>query len=179
MYRDNTLIPAEAIRLAALGTLACAPMRYADLAREVRAFASRITGPSLDILGSSIELLRYEGLVAPADEGEDDDDAVLEITETGRRELKELMYANVRGPMDGVSKLVLTLKLRFLHLLEPSERREQVDRILEMCETELARLNDLRGRYDRDPGHLVEWLAHDIGQTEARIAWLRELYERV
>lgn len=177
MYRDNTLIPAEAIRLAALGTLACAPLRYAELAREVRAFASRITGPSLDILGSSIELLRTEGLVAPASES--DDDAVLEITEAGRLELKELMYANVRSPMDGVSKLVLTLKLRFLHLLEPSERREQVDRILEMCETELARLNDLRGRYAREPGHLVDWLVHDIGQTEARIAWLRELYERV
>ena len=33
MYRDNTLIPTEAIRLAALGTLAMRPMRYGDLAR--------------------------------------------------------------------------------------------------------------------------------------------------
>ena len=35
MYKDNSLIPTEAVRLAALGMLQEAPRRYADLAAEV------------------------------------------------------------------------------------------------------------------------------------------------
>ena len=46
MYRDNTLIPTEAIRLAALGALIEGEQRYADLAREIRNFVGRIAGPS-------------------------------------------------------------------------------------------------------------------------------------
>ena len=63
MFRDNSLIPAEAIRLAALGLLAEAERRYGDLAGEIRHFTSRIVGPSLDLMGTSVELLRYEGLI--------------------------------------------------------------------------------------------------------------------
>ena len=79
MYRDNSLIPKEAIRLAALGTLARGPMSYADLSREVRQFAARIVGPSLDLLGTSIELLKFEGLIAP---GDDDIEADLVLTDS-------------------------------------------------------------------------------------------------
>ena len=67
MYRDNTLIPAEAVRLAALGSLVEGEKSYADLAREIRFFVARIVGPSLDLLGSSLELLRLEGLTAAKD----------------------------------------------------------------------------------------------------------------
>ena len=67
MYQDNTLLPREVIRMAALGTLAGRAVSYAELANEVRHFVSRIAGPSLDLMGTSIELLRYEGLVSPMD----------------------------------------------------------------------------------------------------------------
>ncbi len=74
MYRDDTLIPSEAVRLCALGILMLGRRRYAELAREVRHFTSRIAGPSLDLLGTSVELLRFEGLVRAVD---GDDDALL------------------------------------------------------------------------------------------------------
>ncbi len=45
MYRDDTLIPSEAVRLCALGILMLGRRRYAGLAREVRHFTSRIAGP--------------------------------------------------------------------------------------------------------------------------------------
>ena len=57
----------EAIRLAALGSLAGKPQRYAEVAGEVRHFVGRLIGPSLDLLGSSIELLRFEGLIEPVE----------------------------------------------------------------------------------------------------------------
>ena len=172
MYRDKTLIPAEAIRLAALGTLALAPARYSDVAREVRGFAARIAGPSLDILGSSLELLRHEGLVAAEDGGED---PRLELTAKGREALETLLTANVRSPTDGVSKLVLALKLRFLHLLPAAAQREQIAVIVEMSEQERARLADLAGQLGDNDGLLGSWLAHELAQVDGRIAWLNEV----
>src|SRR3546814_12947694 len=45
VYRDNTLIPSEAVRLLSLGMLAGRPMSYAELARSVRPFTGRVLGP--------------------------------------------------------------------------------------------------------------------------------------
>ena len=67
MYKDNSLIPSEAVRLAALGLLAKRPRVYADLARDIRHFTARIVGPSLDLLGPSLELLKIEGLIEAVD----------------------------------------------------------------------------------------------------------------
>jgi hypothetical protein len=175
MYRDNTLIPTEAIRLAALGYLAATAAPYADVAGEVRQFTSRIVGPSLDVLGTSIELLRYEGLVEPVDGAED---SPLRITEAGRRELDSLLRSNVRTPVDGINKLILALKMRYLHLLDSAAQIEQIDMLLDMSRTEFARLDDLADRYRDEAGHLHEWLDHDRGQVGARISWLEGLRDR-
>jgi hypothetical protein len=179
MYRDNTLMPKEAVRLATLGLLALQPTRYADLAVAVRHFTSRLVGPSLDLMGTSLEILRYEGLVEALDGMGMEDNALLGVTETGRREFETLMQANVRAPSsDDLNKLVITLKLRFLHLLPEGIRREQVEMLAELHETELARLLDLRRHHEREPGHLTAWLDHDIDQLMARIDWFRGLAAR-
>ncbi len=172
MYRDNTLIPSEAVRLCGLGILMFGRRRYAELAREVRHFTSRIAGPSLDLLGTSVELLRFEGLVRAVD---GDDDALLEITDQGRREFESLMRSGIRSPGSDVSKLVIALKVRFLHLLDAGARREQIELMVEMCENELARLTDLHASHAGDTGVLPAWLDHDIAQAKARLAWYRDL----
>ena len=169
MYRDNSLIPSEAVRLAALGSLAQAAKSYAALAGEVRHFAGRIVGPSL-------ELLRVEGLV----EAEDGDDAPMRITEAGRQELRRLLTAGLRGSAQAeLNKLIIALKLRFLHLLDPVEQRLQAELLAEACEKELVRLDDLRGHHAGEAGHLVDWLDHDIAQVRARLAWFREFEGRL
>jgi DNA-binding PadR family transcriptional regulator len=175
MYRDRSLIPSEAVRLAALGALVFAPKPYAELASEVRQFTARITGPSLDLVGPPIALLRVEGLIAPAD-GEDSGEAsVMHITEAGRAEFERLMGAALRPPVNDLSKLALALKLRFLHLLAPEQRGIQVEAMVEMAEQELIRLQDL-ARRERACGDVFSrWLAHEIEQAEARLAWFRRL----
>ncbi len=173
MYSDNSLLPRETLRLAALGALTLGDMRYGALAGDVRHFISRLAGPSLELMGSSIELLRHEGLVEPADD--DGDDPMLRITETGRAELRALLSATVRPPFNDLNKLVLALKMRFLHLLDEAARRDQADLLIEACRTELARLVDLRGAHQDEDGHLIDWLDHDIGLVESRLAWLEEL----
>ena len=67
MFADNTLTPKEAVRLCALGGVAAGPVCYSALAGAVRHFTARIMGPSLDLMGLSVELLRYEGLVEAID----------------------------------------------------------------------------------------------------------------
>ena len=65
MYRDNTLIPTETIRLAALGTLMERDVRYSELASEIRIFVGGMIGPSLDLLGTSLSTLLLDGERAP------------------------------------------------------------------------------------------------------------------
>lgn len=178
MYPDKSLLPREAIRLAALGLLAGAPMSYAMLASEVRHFASRIAGPSLDLMGTSIELLRHEGLVRPEDDAAGPD-ARLVLTDQGRAELDALLRSAVRAPLNDVNKLVLALKFRFLHLLVPADRSVQIAMMAEACEVELARLLDLRARHADAPGFLADWLDHDIGLVEMRLDWLRRFQGRI
>ena len=178
MYKDNSLIPTEAVRLAALGLLTEGTRSYADLADEVRHFTSRIVGPSLDLIGPPIEVLRVEGLIESAGGGAGPD-AALRITDAGRRELLRLLGANLRGPLGEFNKLVIALKLRFLALLDPEARRLQAELLSEICERELNRLNDLRRHHDGRPGHLIDWLDHDIAQVEQRLGWFRSLRARL
>jgi hypothetical protein len=174
MFADNTLTPKEAVRLCALGTLALGPTRYGALANSIRHFISRITGPSLDVMGVSIELLKYEGLVDAKDGAGMEDNAELAITEDGLRELNILLTANVRPAATEISKLVVALKFRFLHLLDIAERHAQADLLIEVTENELARLDDLRQYHSNDDGYLVGWLDHDISLLETRLQWLED-----
>jgi len=172
MYKDNSLIPTEAVRLAALGLLNEGPRSYAALADEVRHFTARIVGPSLELIGPPIEVLRVEGLVDPTGAGVD---MALRITDAGRQELARLLGANLRGPLGEFNKLVIALKLRFLHLLDAEAQKLQAELLAEICERELARLTDLRRHYADQASHLVDWLDHDIDQVRARLAWFRAL----
>jgi len=181
MYRDNTLIPAEAVRLAALGSLVEADKSYADLAREIRFFVARIVGPSLDLLGSSLELLRLEGLIVASDgtAATDSlpDESVLRVTDDGRAAFHMLMTSNVRGLANDLSRLVIALKMRFLPLLAEDDRHEQAEILAEACESELARLKDLRQNYGG--GFLAEWLDHEIAEATERRDWFTALDRRV
>lgn len=172
MFRDHSLVPAEAIRLAALGLLAESPRRYADLAAEVRFLTSRIVGPSPELMGTSLELLRYEGLVMPVD-GAGPENPELTLTANGRAALEELLRANLRAPSTDLGKLGLALKLRFLHRLPAEEQSQQIALVIAACESELARLTDLRSRHGGTANLFRDWLDHDIAQIEARIAWLK------
>ena len=173
MYRDNSLIPSETVRLAALGLLTEGGRSYADLASEVRHLSARLVGPSLDLLGPSIELLKVEELAAVDGAGQ------LAITDKGRAELLRLLKAALRGPIGEVNKLIIALKLRFLDALEPEERLIQVEMLAETFEQELARLADLRSHLAGPQGMLADWLDHDIHQVQERIDWFRTLLAKL
>ena len=174
------MLPREAVRLAALGILANSPTTYAALAAEVRNFASRIAGPSMDLMGTSIELLRHEGLIVPTDGAEDGiSDAVFNLTDAGRNELTRLLQAQIRAPLSDVSKLIVALKFRFLQFLEIEDQRTQLAMMIEACETELARYLDLRAQHYQEAGNLVGWLDQEISSIENRLSWLREFLENL
>jgi DNA-binding PadR family transcriptional regulator len=181
MYRDNTLIPSEAIRLLALGLLADGDKEYAELAREVRYFTSHVVGPSLDLVAPPLELLKVEGLIEAVEGAEATDDGTpLRITDIGRTELARLLTANLRAPFNDINKLILALKMRFLHILEPAEQRLQVEVLIEMSERELARLMELRDHLTREnSGYMAGWLEHDVAEVATRLEWFRDLDRRL
>jgi hypothetical protein len=178
MYPDHSLMPKEAVRLAALAHLAEREMSYRDLATAVRGFIARIMGPSLDLMGASIELLRYESLIAAADGPKDvagaEDSRLLRLTDPGRRELGTLLAAPVRAPYNDLNRLVVALKMRFLDLLTPEERRRQADILTAAGETELARLRDLAAEDRPGETSFNAWLAQEIALVETRLSWLRD-----
>ena len=179
MYKDNSLVPSEAVRLAALGLLAKRDHAYADLARDIRHFTARIVGPSLDLLGPSLELLKVEGLVEATDPAAPQDRQIVRITADGRAELQRLMTANLRGPMGEVNKLIVALKLHFLDQLGPEQQRQQLEMLMEVCDRELVRLNDLRSHHKNSDSPLIPWLDHEIGEAQARRDWFLKRWEAV
>lgn len=167
MFRDRSLIPAEAIRLMALGLLAEGPRAYGDLASEIRYFTSNFVGPSLDLMGSSIELLRYQGLIE-ATQGEGmADNAVMRLKPQGRAVLDELLHAQLGQGLGDTNRLALRLKLRFLALLPEAEQAVQRAHIIETLDAELARLIDFRRRHDAAPAIFRDWIERDIAALEA------------
>jgi DNA-binding PadR family transcriptional regulator len=171
MFKDNSLIPAEAIRLAALGLLAEAPRHYGDLAAEIRHFTSRIVGPSLDLMGTSLELLRYEGLIEAVDGEGMSDNAMLRLTKSGGAALAGLLKAQLRSPAGDMNRLALLMKLRFLHHLPEAERQGQLALMADSLTSERARLDELRQK--AAPGLFRDWLERDLAMVDDRIAWLR------
>ena len=182
MYPDHSLMPKEAVHLAALGILAEGARTYADLAADVRDFTSHVMGPNLDIMGTSIQLLSFEGLIAAEAAGQPGrvlpPDTLLTITEAGRAELETLLLASVRTPFNDLNKLVVALKMRLLHLLDDDQRRTQVEVITTALGGELARLASLRAKRAAESAGgdaLVRWLDHDLAQIEDSIRWFATL----
>jgi hypothetical protein len=169
MFKDHSLLPAEAVRLAALGLLAEGPRRYGDLAMEIRDFIGLAVGPSLDLMGSSIEMLRYEGLAQAQDGAGATDNAVLSLTATGTEALAKLLEAPLRKPGNDAGRLALLLKLRFFHHLATPAQAAQRARIAESLAAELIRLDDLR-RHAASAPALRDWLDRDIADLRRRIA---------
>ncbi len=176
----QTILPREAIRLAALGFVADGPRSYSSLASEVRNFTSRYIGPALELMTSSIEVLRQEGLLSLTSSNTvPGPDALLELSSEGHKTLITILSTGLQAPLNDVARLVLALKFRFLHLLPDVDRRKQLESIIYTCETDLARLVDLKSHHNQDPGYLGDWLDHDIGQTEDRLVWLKRFLTRV
>ena len=174
MYKDRSLVPTQAVRLAALGFLADGPREYGALAGMVRQFISRTVAPSIELLGPSIELLRLEGLVEAADGAAIETNPVLTITTPGREVLRDLMCAPVRATEGDLNRLVVGLKLRFLPHLSAADRASVVAGLIDAAERELDRMSDLRASSEGE-GYLGAWIDLDIAHLERRIAWLRAL----
>ncbi|NQV56078.1 MAG: hypothetical protein HQ503_09500 [Rhodospirillales bacterium] len=177
MYADNTLTPREAIRLCALGTLASGPMGYDALVFAVRHFISRITGPSLELMGESIELLKFESLIEENAGG--DGAPELSMTDQGRAVFLTLMRANLRAASGDINDLVMALKIRFIGKLPAKDQLGQAEILIEASESELARIEDLRDHHKADSPRLAEWLEIEVAMLADRLDWLMHLRAQI
>jgi hypothetical protein len=173
MYRDNSLIPLEAMRIAALGALAEGSFTYAALAADVRHFTGLIVGPTLDLMGSSIEVLRAEGLIRS--ELGDGPDAPLVLTEKGRETLLRLLQGGISPMSLTLSRLIVALKMRFLHLLPPAERTHQIELLIEHVADERDRHTAL-GAPEGSLFH--QWQSFEVEMLDRYLDWLRQFAAR-
>lgn len=171
------LLPKQVLRLCALGLLARhGRLGYADLAAGVDGFTARLTGPILEMRGSSLELLRYEGLIVPVD---DADPPTMALAPAGREEFAALMGLPLSVPMTELVKLAGVLKLRFLDLLPADRQAAELAGLVAVHRQEAARLEDLRQRVGGEPGLLGDWLALDIDLYRRRADWLADAARRL
>ena len=177
MYRDNSLIPKEAIRMAALGALIRGERSYQSISEEVRQFSARIVGPSLDLMGTSIELLKLECLIEVDESHDDNGEELLQLTPSGIIELKEYLKSTIRSGGSELNKLVVALKLRFIEILEPLERLEQLISLKAMYQSEKNRLIDLVLLKEWSGGLLPQLLDLELEVADKRIVWCDEQIE--
>jgi hypothetical protein len=124
-------------------------------------------------MGTSLELLRHEGLVEALGGAGMADNALLGITASGRAALQSLLQAHLRAPLGDHNRLSLLVKLRFMHHLPREWQEQQRALIAETLEGELARLEDLRRSHDAAPGPFRDWLDQDIALLRQRLALIR------
>lgn len=79
--------------------------------------------------------------------------------------------------MGEVNKLIVALKLHFLDQLDMDQRRQQLEMLMEVCDRELVRLNDLRSHHKDSSGALIPWLDHEIAEAQARRDWFLKLWD--
>jgi DNA-binding PadR family transcriptional regulator len=169
VFHEHALLPSQAVRLTALGLLAEGPRRYADLAREVAEFIDRILGKSLDMMGTSLELLRYDGLIEAQGGTGMMDNAEMRLTPAGREALHALLRASLRAPSIEVNRLSLALKLRFLPTLEPAQRHEQFVLMREWYAGEILRFEQLRARHGERSALFCRWLDREIALAREQL----------
>ena len=175
MQRDRALIPVEGLRLAALGILARqGPMAYASLDTLVRLFATSYGASPVDVMSSSIELLRFEGLIEIGEHEADAGSAPVVLTAWGREELERLMIAPVKVT-GAYAKLLVALKLRFFHLLGDREKKMLAEVLGDALRSERARLVNLRRHMEGEDADFLAWLDRDLARVAEELAWLGEL----
>ena len=144
---------------------------YNDIANEVRSFISRIVGPSLELMGTSIELLKLERLIETVNDHDEDDASLLQLSPSGLQELKEYLRSNLKSGGSELNKLVIALKLRFIDILDDDEKRDQLLAIRDMYYNEKRRLEDLKNQTTWLTGFLLESLELDLFVVNKRIEW--------
>jgi len=165
--------------MAALGALINSDRSYIDISTEVRQFSARIVGPSLDLLGTSIELLKLEGLIEVVENSGGDGAELLRLTKSGLQELKEYLKSTIRSGSSDLNKLVVALKLRFIEVLEPHERLDQLVGLQAMYQAERNRLQDLRKHKEWSAGLLPGLLDLELAVTDQRLSWCGKQVEKI
>lgn len=166
MYEDRTLQPAEAVKLLALGLLIAKDKSYGDLAREISYFCARVVGPSLDLLGSSLEILKLDGLVSiTGDKQGDSDQRMMQITDLGKERFLALMASSMRAPLNDINRLVLLIKLRFMELLPREQQQDQMEICLELLIKQQAWTMELAK--DHANSLLTGWLETEIANLQS------------
>lgn len=169
--RTREMGAGDFIWLAALGTAARGPARLEDICRAFDVITLGQWLPVGELVTASVaEMIRGGHLQAAPGPGQR-----LRLTARGRETLALLLAQPVGRPASVFGQVGLRLKLAFLDLAAPMERRRHLDALIALHEDELARaLAD--DEPSAAPGPLAaHWRRHETARLHADIAALQRL----
>ena len=79
------------------------------------------------------------------------------------------MTSNLRAPITDMSKLIIVIKMRLLHLSAPKTQAMQINLLVDIYERQLTRLLELKQGYSTSKGHFDGWLDLDIKHTTEKL----------
>ena len=85
------------------------------------------------------------------------------------------MQGNLRDTSGELARLIMALKMRFLHLLEEDIRTEQIEILHDVCELDLERVLALREEHATEAENFTGWLEMEVKRLEQKRDWLKSL----
>ena len=124
--------------------------------------------------GASLNMA-LEGLVKEDSGNAAFSDGQLILTQQGHDKFVELMQGNLRDTSGELSRLIMALKMRYLHLLDDDIRREQLEILQDVCELDLERVLALREEHANEASNFTGWLEMEVKRLEQKNDWLKSL----
>jgi hypothetical protein len=157
------------IWLAALGSAARRPAGLEDMACAIDSITAGQWLPVGELVTASVEEMVRGGHLALAADGRHT------LSRRGRETLSLLLTQPLARPASVFGQVGLRMKLAFLDLVEPGERRLHLESMIEGYEDELARrMSPCEGCTARGSfGEL--WRCHDLERLRRDLALLRSM----
>jgi DNA-binding PadR family transcriptional regulator len=170
---DPRMDPRDFIWLTALGTAARAPAEIEDIRTSIDEIAGQLWTPVDEVVVTCLEEMLRSGalrLVAT-------DRGLMETTERGRDTLSLLLTFPLGHPGCQQSRVGHRLKMAFIDLVPPADRRYHLGCAMRACECEIAEC-ERRGQICSTQGafgrlwldHEAERLRRDLSQLETMVA---------
>ena len=179
MTQSSLTNPKQATQLGILGVLCRAPALGAEIVSLVKHIVGRAWQPTSDVIGSNIDELLGRGLIDCVDSGRNRDTTQYAITDQGRGLLDGLLRTPLQSSATGLDPAAISLKVCFLDLLDHPARREQLNRIIELYQTDTAHLRDAIQRCACEWEYVPSWMELEVGRLETETDWFRSLLNQL
>ncbi len=160
--------------LLVLGAIREGCTTFEDIKTISAEIAPPVWRPAADLVSRAL----LDALEADLIELTPDDDAAelrFRITPAGAATLTGLLRRPAPGAWESLRHTWISLKLRFIHALDPPDRAEEIEALAALYRDGIASLRARSARLPRGKNALAAWLDREIARLEWELSWLDRL----